>query len=115
MKLNIFDRAVMLAAVMFLGIIAVRSLLKPEPAKAENQAAAAVYIEPGVFTITAPDKQRQFLGKIVVDLTNGNVWGFPTLAKVPYPIPADPSSLKPPVSTPIYLGKFDFSAMEERE
>jgi hypothetical protein len=71
-----------------------------------------VYIEPGVFTITAPDKQRQFLGKVVVDLTNGKVWGFPTLAKTPYPIPADPSSLKPPVSTPIYLGKFDLASIE---
>lgn len=111
MKLKIFDRVVLLAAALFLGIIAIHVLLKPEPAKADSPTSAAVYIEPGVFTITTPDKQRQVLGKVVVDLTNGNVWGFPTLAKVPYPIPTDATSAKPPVSRPIYLGKFDLSAM----
>jgi hypothetical protein len=110
LKLNLFDRTVALAAVTFLGMIALRPLFAPEAAHAQSQA-APVYIEPGVRTIIVPDRSSQVLGKVVVDLTNGNVWGFPTLADVPYPTNAEPGKTTPPISRPIYLGRYDFSAM----
>jgi hypothetical protein len=48
-------------------------------------------------------------GKVVIDLRTGEVWGFPTLDRVPYPV--DWTKPTPPVSSPMYLGKFDFAKM----
>jgi hypothetical protein len=47
---------------------------------------------------------------MVINLNNGEVWGFPTLNNGPYPV--DLSSSKPPVSQAMYLGQFDFSSMK---
>jgi hypothetical protein len=80
-----------------------------EPAAAHAQASSYVYIEPGTFVIRAPDGRSQQIGKVIVDLTNGNVWGFPTLQDAPYP--RDNLATKPPVSKPMLLGKYDFSEM----
>jgi hypothetical protein len=52
------------------------------------------------------------LGKVVVDLRNGNVWGFPTTADQPYPV--DVTSQQPPTSKPFLLGKFDLGAMHRQ-
>jgi hypothetical protein len=110
MKFNCFDRVLMLVTVMFLGGIALRPLYAPDAAQAQSQI-PPLYIEPGVRTIIAPDRSTQVLGKVVVDLTNGNVWGFPTLAEVPYPTNSEPGKTTPPTSRPIYLGRYDFSAL----
>ena len=59
--------------------------------------------------LRAPDNGRQVLGKVVVDLQNGNIWGFPTLTQEPYPIDAT-GNTKAPTSHPFLLGKFDFAA-----
>ncbi len=57
------------------------------------------------------DGLGQVDGRMVVNLNTGEVWGFPTLlAGAPYPI--DSSGSKPPVSKPIYLGRFDFDAVD---
>jgi hypothetical protein len=42
-------------------------------------------------------------------MRTGDIWGFPTLAPVPYPF--DSVNSKPPVSSPTYLGKFDLAKM----
>jgi len=70
-----------------------------------------LYIEPGVTMLRAPDGSRQLLGKVVIDLRNGNVWGFPTTVQQPYPV--DMTQQKPPTSTPFRLGRFDLSAMDQ--
>ncbi len=72
-----------------------------------------IYIEPGVTMLRAPDGSRQVLGKVVVDLQNGNIWGFPTTVQQPFPI--DGTQRKPPTSTPFRLGRFDLSAMDQPE
>jgi hypothetical protein len=38
------------------------------------------------------------------------VWGFPTLENVPYPV--DRTATNPPVSEPLYLGRFDLAKMK---
>ncbi len=70
-----------------------------------------IYIEPGVTMLRAPDGSRQVLGKVVIDLRNGDVWGFPTTVQQPFPI--DVTQQKPPTSTPFRLGRFDLSAIEQ--
>jgi hypothetical protein len=68
--------------------------------------------------LRAPDGSRQVLGNVVVDLSNGNVWGFPTNTEKPYPVDTryvtSTSNVEPSVSTPILLGKCDISKMSEK-
>jgi hypothetical protein len=47
---------------------------------------------------------------VVVDLSNGKIWGFPTWSDKPYP--ADSTKSTPPISRPFYLGKFDLSVVD---
>jgi len=71
-----------------------------------------VYVEPGTTMLRDPDTGPQTQGKVVIDRRTGDVWGFPTASSVPYPIV--PARKEPPVSKPIYLGKFDFASMRSR-
>ncbi len=57
--------------------------------------------------LRSPDGTTQVYGRMMVDLRNGKVWGFPTLSTSPYPV--DVGSTKSPVSHPFLLGTFDFS------
>ncbi len=108
MRLDSYLKAVLTAIALFLAMIAFRPLLNPAPASAEVSA-SGVYIEPGVYSLRAPNGQRQQLGKVVVDLRTGSVWGFPTGTADPYPVSV--TSSEPPVSTPFLLGKFDFRSL----
>lgn len=87
-----------------------RSVLNPPTAHAQAQVSGyAVYVEPGVRMLRAPDGSRQVLGKVFIDLNNGNVWGFPTTVDQPYPV--DVMSSTPPTSQPFLLGRFNLSRM----
>lgn len=108
MKLNIFDRIALALAVIFLGMMALRPLFTPEVASAQSSS-SHYYVEPGIKKLLAPDRTKQVFGKVVVNLTNGEIWGFPTSPDVPYPI--DTVRPQPPTSEPMYLGKFDFAGM----
>ena len=72
---------------------------------------STVYIEPGTTMLRAPDGSRQVLGKVLIDLTNGNVWGLPTTVDQPYPV--DMTASAPPTSKPFLLGKFDLSRIKD--
>jgi hypothetical protein len=109
MRIDSYTRVVLTAIALFLAMIALRPLVYPAPASAEASS-YGLYIEPGVYTLRAPNGQRQQLGKVVVDLRTGSVWGFPTGTADPYPVSI--TSSEPPVSTPFLLGKFDFRSLE---
>jgi hypothetical protein len=87
--------------------IAIRPLRMVSVAHAASSTAYPFYIEPGVVMLRAPDGTSQVYGRMVVDMTSGKIWGFPTLTTSPYPV--DIGSTKPPVSHPFVLGTFDFS------
>jgi len=87
-------------------------LFQTTPAFAQSSSDDTVYIEPGVRMLRAPDGSRQVLGKVVVDLRNGNVWGFPTTVDQPYPV--DITSQQPPTSKPFLLGKYDLATMHRQ-
>ncbi len=78
--------------------------------QAQSSEAYPFYIEPGVTTIRKPDGSAQMYGKVVIDMRNGDVWGFPTVSQTPYPL--DPVQTKPPKSSPMYLGKFMFDQVK---
>ena len=109
MKLDTFTKTALTAIALFLGAIALRPLLGPPASHAQGNG-SDLYIEPGVQTLRAPDGSRESLGKVVVDLRTGNIWGFPTGTGSPYPIVNTQS--EPPTSRPFLLGRFDFAAMK---
>jgi hypothetical protein len=88
-------------------VMAFRPLLHPVPAAAQASS-QDLYIEPGVYMLRAPDGLKQQLGKVMVDLHTGNIWGFPTASDTPYPVRISGSA--PPVSAPFLLGRFDLDA-----
>ena len=86
-------------------------LYRTPPAVLAQSEGCSFFVEPGTSMLRAPDGSRQVIGKVVIDMRNGNVWGFPTLAHEPYPA-AGPAST-PPTSHPFLLGKFALTDMEK--
>lgn len=106
MKIDWFTKTLLFAIAVFLGTIALRPVLAPPSVQANGQI-YPFYIEPGTAMLRAPDGSRQVYGKVVVDLRNGKVWGFPTLTQDPYPV--DQINSGPPTSRPFLLAKYAFS------
>lgn len=109
MRIDSFTKLVLTAIALLLAVIAFRPFVHPAPARAQMQF-SALYIEPGVEMLRAPDGKRQQLGKVVIDLRTGNVWGFPTGGHQNYPL-ANDNSAPPPVSAPFLLGRFELEAL----
>jgi hypothetical protein len=89
-------------------ILVLQPAIHPPTASAQADY-SYLYIEPRTTIIRRPDGSAQMQGKVVIDMRNGEIWGFPTLTSAPYPV--DTTKPTPPVSEPMYLGKFDFSKM----
>ncbi|HEX7727884.1 MAG TPA: hypothetical protein VF392_02525 [Terracidiphilus sp.] len=104
-------KALLFAIVLLLAVIAARPYLQPPAAHAQSDDAFAVYVEPGVYMLRAPDGSRQVLGKIMVDLRNGNIWGFPTQSPDPYPSTLN-TTAQPLASHPFLLGRYELADME---
>jgi len=111
MKVDQPVKILLLVIATSLSAIAIRPYLTPPAVAAQSGEAGAFYVEPGVAMLRAPDGSRQVLGKVVVDLRNGNIWGFPTLSQDPYP--AAGAKTSPPTSHPFFLGKFEFAEMDK--
>jgi hypothetical protein len=107
-KLERFRKAILILTALLISVIAVRPYLIPQRVEAQSSGRYNFYIEPGTYMIRAPGGTGQVLGKVVVDMKTGDVWGFPTLGADPYP--SDITKTEPPTSKPIFLGKYDFAA-----
>jgi hypothetical protein len=88
MRSNRLTQVMLVVIASSVGTIALRRLLTPTTTQAQSSDIYRLYVEPGTRMLRAPDDGRQVLGKVVVDLCNGNIWGFPTLAQEPYHIEA---------------------------
>ncbi len=112
-RADLYTKIVLTAIAVLLGLLALRPVLTPVAAQAQSEA-SNFYIEPGITSIRKPDGSSLRDGKMVVDLRNGDVWGFPTMVQgARYPI--DVVSGKAAVSKPVYLGRFDFSAIKPQQ
>lgn len=78
-------------------------LHKPEPVAAQAGNVDPIYFEPGVYMLRLPDG-GQVLGKVVVNLRTGGVWGFPTNSSNPYPM--SPIDTRQQTSHAVPLGRF---------
>jgi hypothetical protein len=106
---NLYLKAVLTVIAVLLGVLALRPMVQPAAVRAEANF-SRFYIEPGTTLLRKPDGMTQVEGKVVIDMNTGNIWGFPTMSGTPYPV--DTSANKPPVSKPMYLGKFDFESVK---
>jgi hypothetical protein len=110
MKSEALTKLMLALIAMFLGIIAFRPVLTPAPVQAQSTV-YPFYIEPGYQMLRAPDGSRQVWGRVVIDLRNGKVWGFPTTVEGVYPV--NGVANKAPTSHPFVLGKFDFAETDK--
>jgi hypothetical protein len=95
---------ILLAAIALLLLaLVLRPVRAPEPVLAQSTD-TNYFFEPGAFLVRAPDNSQQVYSKVVVDLSNGRVWAFPTLTPSPYP--SDPVYNKPQTSHPFEIGRF---------
>ena len=92
-------------------LLAAAALRPDRPSAVQAQSDRQLFIEPGTTLLRTPDGRGQVQGKVVIDLRTGDVWGFPTASSAPYPVAV--MSNEPPLSKPIYLGKFDLAAMHK--
>jgi hypothetical protein len=111
MKIDRLAKFLLIVIAVSLGMIALRPYVAPPLVEAQSGEGRPLYIEPGIAMLRAPDGSRQVLGKVVVDLRNGNIWGFPTLTQDPYP--AAGTNTTPPTSHPFLLGKFALADIEK--
>jgi hypothetical protein len=107
-KTSTYLAALLTLITLFLGIIALRPMLRPAPVFADSEF-NFLYVEPKTTLLRNPDGSQQVEGKVMIDMRNGDIWGFPTLSATGYPV--DTLNTKPPVSDPIYLGRFNFAKM----
>ena len=107
MNLDRFTKTMLVIIALLLAVLALQPIVQPVPVRAQAQEGYPFFVEPGYTMIRKPDGTAQFYGKMVIDMRNGDIWGFPTLSQSPYPI--DSAQTKPPKSSPTYLGKFMFS------
>ena len=109
MHSDLYTKCVLTAIALLLGAMVVQRAATPPLVSAQSNG-QHLYIEPRTSTIRKPDGTQQVEGKVVINTQTGDIWGFPTLSGMPYPV--DPTRSEPPVSTPIYLGRFDFSKIK---
>jgi len=90
--------------------IATRTYIAPRAVKAQSSSAYPLYFEPGTQILRTPDGSKQLYGRVVVDMRNGKVWGFPTNTPDTYPV--NQMDSKPQISRPFYLGRFAFEDVD---
>jgi hypothetical protein len=108
-RIDLFTKFVLTAIAVLLAVLAVRPGGDLPSVQAQSDY-SHLYVEPGTTIVRTPDGRGQVQGKVVINLRNGEAWGFPTASSAPYPVYL--SSNQPPVSKPVYLGQFDFASMK---
>jgi hypothetical protein len=112
MKSDRQTKGLLFSIAALLAVIALRLYFNAPSVHAQSGEPYPIFIEPGVSMLRAPDGSGQVLGKVVVDLRSGNVWGFPTQTRDPYPSNAN-GRTGLPVSRPFLLGRYEFKDMEK--
>jgi hypothetical protein len=106
MKTTTTTNLLLLMITLALLAIGLRPYIAPALVQAGSATPYPFYIEPGTQMLRAPDGSKQVYGRVVVDLSNGNVWGFPTFTADTYPVNATGTAV--PTSHPFLLAKFAF-------
>jgi hypothetical protein len=104
-------KVVLTAIAFLLAALLVTQVTRPVAVAAQTEP-ANLYIEPGTSPIRNLNGGITGDGKVVINMTTGDVWGYPTHgAGAPYPIDALAADGRPTVVKPVFLGEFDFAAL----
>ena len=103
MSSNRLTNTLLAVIAIALVVLTARPYLAPATVHADDSSWDPMYFEPGVYMLRRP-QGGQVLGKVVVNLRTGNIYGFPTTTSDPYP--ASPIDNKPQISHAIPLGHF---------
>jgi hypothetical protein len=110
MKIDWIVKFLLLVIAIFLGVIALRPYVAPPVVQAQPGGAYPVFFMPGAVMLPDPHGHLGGVpGKVVVDLRNGNIWGFPGFTQDDYG--TFNSTL--PTSHPILLGKYALADMDK--
>jgi hypothetical protein len=108
-RIDVYTKCVLTAIALLLAVLAMRPVAVSAQTDTSN-----LYIEPGTVAIRSLNGGIASEGKVVINMSTGDVYGFPTHGQgAPYPIEALNDG-RSPVARPTYLGKFDFSQMRRR-
>jgi hypothetical protein len=108
LRIDLYTKGVLTVIALLLAALVAR----PTPAQAQMETPPTYYVEPGTSPIRNLNGGIPGEGKIVINMSTGEVWGFPTHGGgAPYPMEALPLNNRAPVVEPVFLGKFDFPAM----
>lgn len=111
LRVDLYTKTALTAIALLLAALA----LRPVAVQAQQNEPPNLYIEPGTSSIRSLNGGVASDGKVVINLSTGEVWGYPTHGNgVPYPIEALPMDGRPSTVKPVYLGKFDFSQFHRR-
>jgi hypothetical protein len=101
------------AVLTVIALLLAALVMRPIAVSAQTDT-ANLYIEPGTSPIRNLNGGITSEGKVVINMSTGEVWGFPThSAGVPYPIDALAVDGRPTVVKPVFLGRFDFSGIKK--
>ncbi len=107
-----YTKGILTVIAFLLALVALQPAIHPAVTSAQGgYGYPYLYVEPGTTQLRSPDGNRRVEGKVVIDMRNGDIWGFPTASSVPYPV--DTTEKEPPVSLPMYLGRFGFSRIPQ--
>ena len=84
-------------------------LFRPTRGESPGWGPDPLHVEPGNVPLSTADRSQAWTGKVVVDLRNRNVWGFPSLCIAVAP---PPSTL--PVSRHFLMGRLAVEDIEEK-
>jgi len=111
LRVDLYTKAVLTAIALLLAALAMR----PEAVEAQQNEAPSLFIEPGTTPIRNLNGGITSDGKVVINMSTGETWGYPTHGNgAPYPIETLPTDGRPSPVKPVYLGKFDFSQFRRR-
>jgi hypothetical protein len=106
MRRDTYTNVLLLIIAIALSVMAIRPYIAPQTIAAQSSEPYPFYFEPGTQILRAPDGSKQVYGRVVVDMRNGRLWGFPT--STTDTDPTNPVDAKPSISRPFYLGRFAF-------
>jgi hypothetical protein len=107
MKIDGIVKFLLLVIAIFLGVIALRPYVTPPVVQAQSSGGYPVYFAPTAVMLTTPNGGA--LGRVAIDLRNGNVWGFPGFTQDA--VVGFDKTL--PISHPVLLGKLALADMDK--
>lgn len=76
MHLDRFTKTILVVIAVLLGALVFRPLVQPPAVRAQAEEGYPFYVEPGYTMLRKPDGTAQMYGKMIIDMRNGDIWGF---------------------------------------